>query len=132
MKLALTRVYCAESYTIGHLYVDGIYFCDTLEDKVRVGLKVKNETAIPKGTYEIIVNYSNRFKKNIPLLLSVPNFEGIRIHAGNSQNDTSGCILVGKNDIKGRVTASFDTFIILSKIINDEFNQNHKITIEIK
>lgn len=90
------------TYTSGKLYLDGQYFCDTLEDVVREK-KVYAQTAIPYGTYSLIINYSNRFKKNMPRLLNVPNFDGILIHSGNTTADTSGCILVGTSDGNGKI-----------------------------
>ena len=117
MKLELKRVALRDTYTIGKLYIDGEYFCDTLEDKVRdlnkdgdlkdpgEG-KIKKETAIPYGTYKVIMDISTRFKRLMPLLLNVPEFQGIRIHAGNHEGHTEGCILVGKNTIKGKLTDS--------------------------
>lgn len=111
MKLTLKRIYKAETYTIGKLYVDGVYFCDTLEDVVRPkGEKVFGKTAIPTGVYKVIINMSNRFKCLMPLLLNVPMFEGIRIHPGNTDADTHGCILVGVNNVKGRITNSRMTY----------------------
>jgi len=94
MKLTLKREYF-DTYTAGKLYVDGLYFCDTLEDISRP-VKIKHETCIPEGVYKVVVSYSPRFKCKLPLLLNVPNFIGIRIHAGNITANTSGCILVGK------------------------------------
>lgn len=109
MKLELKRVFTGQTYTIGHLYFDGEYICDTLEDIPRE-IKIMNETCIPTGDYKIILNESNRFKRVMPLLLNVPNFEGIRIHSGNTEADTSGCILVGKNNERGRLSESRKTF----------------------
>ena len=110
MKLKLIRKYKCPSYTIGHLYINNKYFCDTLEDKVRqldsIEDKIKHKTAIPKGKYKVVVTMSPRFKRLLPLLLNVPFFEGIRIHRGNNENDTSGCILIGENKIKGKVINS--------------------------
>jgi len=109
MKLKLIRTFIGSDYTIGSLAVDGIYFCETLEDLPRK-VKIPNKTCIPKGAYKVILNFSNRFQKTMPLLLNVPEFEGIRIHAGNTANDTSGCILVGKNTKKGELTESRITY----------------------
>lgn len=117
MKLELKRIAIRDTYTIGKLYINGKYFCDTLEDKVRdlnkdgdlkdLGEgKVMHETAIPYGTYTVIMNMSNRFKRVMPLLLDVPHFAGIRIHSGNKAEHSSGCILVGKNSVKGGLTES--------------------------
>ena len=141
MKLVLKRVALRDTYTIGKLYINGEYFCDTLEDKVRdlnkdgdlkdVGEgKIKKETAIPYGTYKIIMNISTRFKRLMPLLLNVPEFQGIRIHAGNNESHTEGCILVGKNTIKGKLTESK----IYEKELYDKFNKVGKelITITIE
>jgi hypothetical protein len=94
MKLLLKRLHRTEHSTIGELYVDGKFECYTLEDKERE-VKIKSETAIPKGTYIVGITLSNRFKRLLPILINVPNFEGVRIHSGNSNHDTEGCILVG-------------------------------------
>ena len=109
MELNLKRIYIGDAYTIGHLDIDGVRFCDTLEDIPR-DIKVKDQTCIPTGSYKVILNESNRFNRVMPLLLDVPNFEGIRIHSGNTSADTSGCILVGKNTEKGKLTESKTTF----------------------
>ena len=114
MNIILNRIAKKAKYTIGKLYINDQYFCDTLEDTDR-GLtqsmteqqigskKVYGETAIPTGTYRIIISYSNKFKKQMPLLLNVPGFAGIRIHSGNTEKDSLGCILVGKNKAVGKV-----------------------------
>jgi hypothetical protein len=94
MKLLLKRLHKTENSTIGELYVDGKFECYTLEDVERE-VKIKSETAIPKGTYIVGITLSNRFKKLLPILINVPNFEGVRIHSGNTNHDTEGCILVG-------------------------------------
>jgi len=118
MKLLLKRIALEETYTIGKLYADGVKICDTLEDKVRpVGEKVWGETAIPYGNYKVIITYSNRFKRKLPLLVNVPQFEGIRIHPGNTAVDTHGCILVGVNDVTGQIHQSKFTFYQLFAIL---------------
>ena len=98
MELLVERRWPTAESTIGTLLVDGEVECLTLEDQVRPrdAPKVPGKTAIPAGRYEVRVTYSNRFKCALPLLLNVPNFEGIRIHAGNTAADTEGCILVGQ------------------------------------
>ena len=109
MLIEVKRRFKGPQYTIGFMYIDGRYFCDTLEDRVRdlaKESKIKHETAIPEGEYKVIVNRSPRFKRDLPRLLNVPQFEGILIHAGNTQHNTSGCILVGENKIKGRLINS--------------------------
>ena len=113
MKLKLERKYFKDTYTIGNLYIDGKYFCDTLEDKNRDvnkngkfdngETKVYGETCIPFGTYKIVVNMSSKFKRELPRLLDVPSFEGILIHRGNTAKDSAGCILVGENKAAGKV-----------------------------
>ena len=139
MKRALIRKYKKDKYCIGKLYIDGEYFCDTLEDKDRgltdnmtvseiSKIKVKKETAIPTGTYKVTITYSNRFKKNMPLINDVKGFEGIRIHSGNTSNDTEGCILVGFNKVKGNVINSRDTYNKLFNVLS----KSNNITITIK
>jgi hypothetical protein len=113
----VVRIAYRDTYTIGKLYVkdDKIsdnwsYLCDTLEDKYRGdkldGIKVFGQTAIPKGVYKGVVDYSNHFKQKMPHILNVPQFEGIRIHSGNTAADTEGCILVGYNKKVGMLVNS--------------------------
>ena len=141
MKLTLKRIALRPTYTIGRLYVDGNYFCDTLEDTVRDlnkngkfdngEKKVYAKTAIPYGTYEIKWTYSPRFKKYTPQLINVPLFEGIRIHAGNTSADTEGCILLGENKQVGKVLNSRATIKKFYPIIKKACS-NGNVTIEIK
>lgn len=96
MILKLIRTAKNPTETIGELYVDNVFECYTLEDVVRnEDNKVAGDTAIPFGVYNISITYSPRFGRYLPLLLNVPNFTGVRIHTGNTHNDTEGCILVG-------------------------------------
>lgn len=112
MELILTRIAKRKTYTIGRLEVDGQPFCDTLEPTWRdIGWgrperKVAGRTAIPEGRYPVVITLSPRFGKWLPLLLHVPQFEGIRIHAGNTTCDTEGCILLGQNLKPGMVLNS--------------------------
>lgn len=141
MKLTLKRIALKPTYTIGKLYIDDNYFCDTLEDTVRDlnkdgkfdngQKKIKGKTAIPYGTYEIKWTYSPRFKKYTPQLMSVPSFEGIRIHSGNSSKDTEGCLLLGENKKVGMVLNSKATIEKFYPIIKDACTKG-KVTIEIK
>lgn len=95
MNLLILRKTVTDRSTIGKLYVDGQFECFTLEDVPRAE-KVAGETCIPVGVYPVKITYSPRFKRDLPLLLNVPGFEGVRIHTGNSAKDTDGCILVGQ------------------------------------
>lgn len=107
MNLKVARKTFTENSTIGELSIDGKFECYTLEDKVRaMGVKIWGATAIPEGMYEIIINFSQKFQRFMPLLLKVPNFEGIRIHSGNTSADTTGCILVGRATGKDSVANS--------------------------
>lgn len=109
MKLLLKRIAKKDTYTIGKLYIDNVYFCDTLEDKVRdltVEEKIMHETAIPMGSYKVVVNKSPKFQRELPRLLDVPYFESILIHRGNTARDRSGCILVGENKQVGKLINS--------------------------
>lgn len=141
MKLRLRRIALKDEYTIGKLYIDGEYFCDVLEPPTRDlnknGIfdngetKVKNNTAIPFGTYNIIINRSPRFKRDLPRLLNVPDFDGVLIHRGNTKNDTSGCILVGENKVRGKVVNSTPYEIELVKRCKAALSNNEQITIEV-
>lgn len=132
MELLLKRKYLKQYYTIGHLYINGEYYCDTLEDTVRPdGIKVKGSTAIPAGVYKVDWTVSPRFAKFMPLLLDVPNFKGVRIHAGNTQKDTEGCILVGRNTKPGELINSRKMCDRLYKMIKSAYIYNEKITIKI-
>lgn len=120
MQLLLKRKIYNQKNTIGELFINGIFFCNTLEDKVRVPfVKVPKETAISKGTYKVIFDFSNRFQKIMPHILNVPNFEGIRIHAGNTEIDTEGCILVGIKS-ENTIISSKVTYTELVKRIQNE------------
>lgn len=97
MHITLTRIQLDPDVTIGELFVDGSRECWTCEDVERApgAPKVHGQTAIPRGTYEVIITYSPHFNRNLPLLVDVPGFEGIRIHPGNDANATEGCLLPG-------------------------------------
>lgn len=141
MKLTLNRRFKAPEYTIGDLYIDGQWFCNTLEDTDR-GLsqnmvltyiqnkKVKSQTAIPTGTYKVDMDtvspkysnyskypYAKQFNAKMPRLLNVKGFEGILIHVGNTHKDTDGCILVGINKVKGQVINSQATWKKLMNVL---------------
>lgn len=153
MDVTVKRVYMKDHYTIGKLYIDGEYFCDTLEDKVRdfnkdgdlldTGEnKIYGETAIPYGRYEITLKvkspkFSTRLEYSwcngyLPRILNVKHFDGILIHAGNSANDSAGCIIVGKNKVVGRVLESMDTLKKLYGVLTAASNRGEKIWISIE
>lgn len=135
MYIIVNRIFKASTYTIGELSVNNKYLCDTLEDKVRPeGEKVYGETAIPAGTYTVVLSYSNRFKKIMPEILNVPNFTRIRIHCGNSSKDTEGCLLVGKWDGKTEnwISDSKNTYNKLYSLLEEASNNKENITITIK
>jgi len=128
MLIEVKRFEFKDTHTVGKMYVDGVYECYTLEDVVRNGTKVLGKTAIPIGTYKLIIDASTRFKQDMPHILDVPNFTGVRIHAGNTSADTDGCILVGS-------TWAGKDFIGNSKIaykkLFDKLKQNKTVSIAI-
>ena len=149
MKISLVRIANKKTYCIGRLYVDGMYVCDTIEDK-DLGLdqswsldkikqkKVKSKTAIPTGTYEVTLNIvSPKFSKiayykqfcngRVPRLLRVPGFDGILMHIGKDERSSAGCLIVGYNTIVGKVTDSKQAFEKLYALLKNADN----ITIEI-
>lgn len=120
MEILIERKYKKPLYSIGLMYIDGKFFCNTLEDTDRnikqehpetyiTAKKVYGKTAIPLGTYDVVMDYSEKFKKKLPHILGVKGFDGVRIHAGNKPEDTLGCILLGKNDKVGWVSNSGTT-----------------------
>ena len=141
MNITLKRIALRDTYTIGKLYIDGKYICDTVEDKVRDinkngkfddgEKKVYGQTAIPYGTYEVKWTYSPRFKKYMPEILNVPSFSGIRIHSGNTAADSLGCIIVGENKVVGKVINSRATVNKLYPIIEKGCKEG-KVTITIE
>lgn len=153
MEMRLHRIALKSDYTIGKLYVNGVYFCNTCEDVVRdlnrdgdlidIGEgKVFGKTAIPYGRYEVTLevkspsfskkpayNWCNGF---LPRLIGVRHFDGILIHAGNTANDSNGCIIVGKNKVVGRVLESMDTLKELYSVLTAASNRGEKIWISIE
>ena len=134
MKLTLERFEFTDKSTIGKLHLNN-FSCYTLEDKDRKledgNGKVYGETCIPRGTYKIVVDYSNRFKKELPRLLNVPQFEGIRIHPGNQPEHTEGCILVGSSYSKDFIGNSRATFNVLFNLLEEAYSKDEDIEIEI-
>lgn len=147
MELLLKRVARKAGYTIGNLYINGTYFCDTVEDRDRFFFgekKVMHKTAIPCGRYEITQNvvspkygskkpYKEVCNGYVPRLLDVPQFDGVLIHVGNSAEDSSGCILVGRNKIKGMVLNSSSTWTaLMQKYLLPAKAKKEKVFITIK
>lgn len=153
MELIVDRKWKKQSYTISNLIINGKVFCQVLEDVDRgldssmdldkiMELKKPSITAIPRGTYKITLDvYSPKFGNRafykgvcngkVPRLLNVKGFDGILIHAGNTNADTSGCLLVGQNKIKGQVINSQATFRELYKLLKDKHDKGEDITIKI-
>lgn len=153
MELILKRIFKGDKYTIGKLYINGEYNCDTLEDTDRdltknmslkeiQSIKQKGITAIPSGKYSVTLDIqSPKFKHYkqysfcdgyLPRLVGVPGFDGILIHIGNKPEDTDGCILVGKNKVKGQVVESTDTFKKLYNRLKTAQDNHEPITITIE
>lgn len=139
MKLLLERDVKAPMFTLGKLSVNGVMQFYTVEDKVRevsgvpvAEWKVAGKTAIPVGTYRIIISYSQRFKKFLPLLLNVKGFQGIRIHAGNTDKDTEGCLLIGTARTKEGVANSRYACKLLQDAMEAAMKRGEVVTIEIR
>jgi len=153
MRLQLKRIYTCKDYTIGHLYINNEYICDTIEDTDRMldnsmtveqilKVKVQNKTAIPTGTYNILMDvvspkyskkqyYMDICKGKVPRLDGIKGFAGVLIHVGNTAVDTAGCLLVGKNLVKGKVLYSKQCFEKLYPILKSAADRKEQITITI-
>lgn len=154
MEILIKRIAKKETYTIGKLYIDGKYYCDTIEDKDR-GLtqsmsskeiadkKIKHKTAIPTGKYELtlkvkspkysqkkaFVDYCNAF---MPRFVNIPGYEGVLIHTGNTAEDSSGCIVVGYNKVVGKVINSMNAFKTIYPVMKTASDKGEKITVTIE
>ena len=128
-RIILSRRFFTDKSTIGALSIDGGFECWVLEDPARKK-KIPNITAIPEGTYEVVVTHSPKFKKDMPLLKDVPNYTGIRIHPGNWARNTSGCLLPGKTRSEDFVGLSRQAFQQLFLRIK-EMIKNDRIYIRI-
>lgn len=146
MELFVIRKFFKETYTIGRFYCENMFLCSTLEDRIRdlhdrnhdgdfddedEG-KIYGMTAIPCGRYEVIVNYSQKLKRTLPLLLNVPGFTGIRIHAGRNERHTEGCILVGDNKTKGELVNAPYWEGFIKNMIESEIAKGEKVFLTIK
>lgn len=137
MKLELHRTALKKKATLGHLDVDGVFECVTLEDVLR-GIKedgegkIFGETAIPVGTYEVIIDFSQRFQKKMLHILDVPWFTGIRIHSGNTDANTEGCVLVGRTVVNDDYIQGGSVALPqLQAKIQAALNRDEKVTITI-
>ena len=148
MRIRIGREWCKTGYTISRVYINGARFgdgkkwCNILEDEDR-GLqssmdvsailkhKIAHHTAIPRGIYEVVITYSPRFKRTMPLVKNVKGFDGIRIHAGNTPADTDGCLIPGVNDIVGRVSNSRYWTNLLEAKIRESLNRGEKVWLEV-
>ena len=150
MEIKIKRIARKATYTIGKMYIDGVYFCDTLEDKDRglkqtmtdaeiKKLKIKDKTAIPTGKYRLLLNikspkfgdrpfYAQTCNGYVPRIDNVPGFVGILIHCGNIDTDSSGCILVGQNKVVGKVINSQKTF---TRLMSQYLNPAKKIGVRV-
>ena len=141
MNLTLKRLNLTPNYTEGELYVNGVYFCKTLEDTNRDlnkngqfdnnEKKVYGETCIPYGKYKVILSYSPKFKRELPEILEVPDFQGIRIHRGNKISDTLGCVLCGEKVKNGYLSNSTPYEIKLVELLKQSNLRNEESFIEI-
>jgi len=140
MTMKLVRVTNTPDFTEGKLYIDGAHECYTIEDTDRfleehgAGAKIYGKTAIPRGMYPVVISYSPRFKKELIEIKDVPYFEGIRIHTGNTAEDTDGCIIVGsvnESDDDGFIGASKKAYKKLHEKVKNALDKNEEVWIEI-
>lgn len=132
MRLTLTRFARDNDATIGKLEVDGDFTCYTCEDIVRPpGVKIPGSTAIPAGVYPVQITWSPRFQQDMPLLIGVPGFSGVRIHPGNTANDTDGCILPGMERSGDTVIRSKQAYAILFREIKEALMAHEDVVIEV-
>ena len=148
MRIRIDRAWRKNGYTISRVFINGERFgdgkkwCSALEDTDRglhdamplseiKALKIKGETAIPRGVYEVRITYSAKFRRNLPLLVGVKGYEGVRMHAGNTARDTEGCILFGVNDAVGRVSNSKYWFAKIYALIEAASKKGERVWIEV-
>lgn len=131
MRVDVVRYDFSDRRTIGKLAIDGLFQCYSLEDAVR-DVKIAGETAIPAGTYRVVITESQRFKMPLPLLLDVPNFTGVRIHSGNTAADTAGCILVGLQREADTIRESHLAMGIVFDKIKKALEANDTVTLTIR
>jgi hypothetical protein len=136
MQLFIRRDDCQPMRTFGRMSINGVPFCETLEDTDRRmedgGAKVAAKTCIPRGLYPVTLDYSQRFQQVMPHVLDVDGFAGIRIHPGNTEADTEGCILVGRSRGIDRITQSRVTYERLMILLEDAIARGELITLEVR
>lgn len=154
MKLVLYRKYRLATYTIGKLYINGVYFCDTIEDRDRgltdqmpeveiISKKIYGQTAIPLGTYHVAMDivsprlksryYAQPYGGKLPCLLNVKGYDGILIHPFNTAEESLGCIAPGENKVKGKVINSAATFYkLMDQHLLPAYRRHEEITIDIR
>lgn len=141
MTIRIDRKWKKAEYTISRVYINGRYLgCNALEDTDRGLLqamqiaeiqkrKIKGKTAIPRGYYDVKITWSEKYQRNMPLVVDVPGFSGIRLHSGNSAKDTEGCILFGKNDKVGWISDSRYWTDKIYRLIDTALAKGEKITL---
>ena len=136
MNIVVIRDPSTDVSTLGKVYVNGLFQCYSLEDVDRRledgGTKIPGETAIPRGVYKVVIDWSNRFKKEMMHILDVPGFEGIRIHAGNRSCDTSGCLLIGNGVAKDYLLDSRSAVNKLFATVEAALDRGDEVTLEVK
>ena len=137
MKITVERDIIGEGWTSGKLYINDGFFCYTMEDQDRhleefQEDKVDGQTAIPRGTYKLIIDFSQRFQRQLPRLLDVPGFTGVRIHTGNDASDTHGCILVGTGRSGSWLSNSRIAFVKLMEVLDNAYDRGEEITVDVR
>lgn len=143
MQIEVIRKHLKAEYTIGQMFIDGKFFCNTLEDtdrkldqtmplEVIKAVKVYGQTAIPTGTYKVTLYYWAKYKQWYPLLHNVPAYTGILMHGGQTHKDTLGCILLGENKIKGGLVNCSHYVRLLVKLIQEAADRGEDTFITIR
>lgn len=143
MEITVERLWKKDTYTVGRMYVDGEFFCNTLEDKDRglsddmsveeiKKIKVYSQTAIPTGEYNVTTVYWNKHKDYFPAVNGVKGFAGILIHGGVNEEHTLGCILIGENKIKGKLLNSHPYVRKLTTMVREAKKIDERVTLNIK
>jgi len=137
VKILVERDIFGDNYTTSRVFIDGRFFCYCLEDTDRKlednpEAKVYGETAIPRGTYKLLVDFSGRFQRELPRLLDVPGYSGIRIHAGNVPADTHGCLLLGTSRKDGMVVNSRIAMVKFMELLDLAYDRGERVEVTIE